>query len=75
MALSNQNIFSTYLKVNVSISFLVFGGNENAGNTYLSFCKTKLDSHSIQVRSFTLQLFKTISGICSKNNGGRRQKC
>ena len=34
--------------VNVSISFLVFGGNDNAGNTCLSFFKTELVSHSIK---------------------------
>ena len=32
----------------------------------LPFFKTKLVSHSIK-GSFTLELFKTISGVCSKN--------
>ena len=34
--------------VNVSISFLVFGVNDNGGNTCLSFFKTELVSHSIK---------------------------
>ena len=71
MTLSNFNtrIFSTLVIVNVSISFLVFAGNDNARNTYLSFFKTKLVSHSIKVRShynflklFLIYLVKIMEG-------------
>ena len=47
--------------INSIISFRIFSTLK-----HLSFFKTKPVSHSIK-GLLTLQLFKTISGVCSKN--------